>query len=81
MKWFFNIALYVIIWWLTMFVALPWGIKPANEAQRGHDAGAPAQTHLWKKALAVTFIALVLWYVIRLGMLWELSRIRAQAAG
>ena len=81
MKWFFNIALYLIVWWLTLFAVLPWGVKPANEAAPGHDAGAPMPTNLWKKALATAFIAAVLWYAIRLALLWELARIEAQARG
>lgn len=81
MKWFFNVALYLIVWWLTLFALLPWGVKPANEGEQGHDAGAPAQTNLWKKALAATLIAAVLWYVLRSAMLWELARIQAQARG
>ncbi len=60
---------------------LPWGVKPANESDRGHDAGAPANPRLLKKAIVTTVIAAVLWYGVRYALLWELARIRAQTYG
>jgi predicted secreted protein len=81
MKWFFNVALYVIVWWLTLFAVLPWGVKPTTEAEPGHDRGAPVLPNLWKKALATTAIATVLWFVLRWAFLWELARIRTQPYG
>lgn len=81
MNWFFNIALYIIVWWITMFAVLPWGVKPANESDQGHDAGAPAQPHLLAKTIITSLIALVLWYLIRFGLLWELARIRNETYG
>ena len=45
MKWTSAIAIYFIIWWLVMFVVLPFGIKNSSEAgeivEDGNDAGAP----------------------------------------
>ena len=81
MNWFFDAALYVIVWWLTLFAVLPWGVKPAEEREQGHDPGAPVHPNLWKKAIATTIVAAVLWYVIRSALLWELARIRTQAYG
>jgi len=81
MNWFFDVALYIIVWWLTLFAVLPWGVKPANEGEQGHDPGAPAQPHLLAKAIVTTLVAAVLWYVIRSALLWELARIRTQTYG
>jgi predicted secreted protein len=49
MGWPLDIALYVIVWWLAFFAVLPWGIRPANEGEQGHDAGAPANPRLLRR--------------------------------
>lgn len=81
MNWFFDVALYLIVWWLTLFAVLPWGVTPASETEQGHDRGAPAHPNLWKKALATTLVAAVLWYVLRSALIWELARIRTETYG
>ncbi|MDE2165701.1 MAG: DUF1467 family protein [Alphaproteobacteria bacterium] len=75
MKWYFDVALYVICWWLTLFVVLPWGVKPANEAEQGHDPGAPARPDLWKKALVTTLVAVVVWLILHWALVWELAHL------
>ena len=54
-------AIYVIIWWLVLFMVLPFGagrkIDPASVAD-GHDAGAPAKPMMWRKIAATTVISL-----------------------
>ena len=81
MNWFFDVALYLIVWWLTLFAVLPWGVKPMDRVEGGHDPGAPARPNLWKKALATTLVAAVVWYVIRSALIWELARIRTETYG
>lgn len=65
MTWTSAIVIFVIIWWLVFFMALPIGVKPPHEegetAEPGHEGGAPTRPHLWKKALAATLIAALLW--------------------
>jgi len=78
MNWILDIALYLLIWWIALFAVLPWGIKPAREAEQGHDAGAPAQPRLLVKAAVTTVVAALLWYVIHGALLWELARLRNQ---
>ena len=57
-------AIYFIIWWLTLFVILPFGVRNANEAgevvEQGHEAGAPVNPQLGKKAIATTIVAAVI---------------------
>ena len=57
------IAVYFLIWWLCLFAVLPWGVKNADEAGtkvgEGHEAGAPINPMLWRKALATTILATV----------------------
>jgi predicted secreted protein len=65
MTWTSAIVVYVILWWLVFFMALPIGVKPPHEvgevADPGHEAGAPTRPHIWKKVIATTVIAAVLW--------------------
>ena len=67
MTWTSGIVLYIIIWWLVFFMTLPVGVRPPHEmgeeAEPGHEAGAPVRTHLRVKFLAATVIAAALWGV------------------
>ena len=56
-----GIVVYVIIWWLVLFMVLPWGIRTPEEAETGHDIGAPEAPRMWTKALITTVIAAVIW--------------------
>ena len=55
------IAIYFVIWWITLFAVLPFGVRSAHEAgaivEEGHDAGAPMFHGLLIKAGVNTVIA------------------------
>mgnify|MGYP000557228480 FL=1 len=62
-----GIVLYVVIWFLTFFVALPIRVTTqgdAGEVEPGTHAGAPQVHNLRKKALWTTLVAFVIWAVI-----------------
>ena len=41
------IAIYFLIWWLTLFAVLPWGVSAqGDEGEPGTDPGAPRVPHL-----------------------------------
>ena len=61
MNWFIGIAAFVVIWWVVIFTVLPWGIHAADEGDRGHDPGAPANPRLALKAAITTGISAVIW--------------------
>ena len=61
MTWVQGIVAYVVIWWVVIFAVLPFGIRPAEEGDIGHAAGAPANPRLWFKAGVTTVVAAVLW--------------------
>jgi len=67
MGWISGVVVYVILWWLVFFMCLPIGVRPPHEvgeqAEEGHEAGAPVKTYLPVKLLAATLIAAVLWGV------------------
>jgi predicted secreted protein len=61
MTWVQGIVAYVVIWWVVIFAVLPFGIRPVEEGDIGHAAGAPANPRLWFKAGVTTIVAAVLW--------------------
>ncbi|MCZ4282016.1 DUF1467 family protein [Kiloniella laminariae] len=63
MNWVTGILVYVIIWWLIFFMALPFGVKPTDNPHVGHEPSAPANPMLLKKALITSLISAILWGV------------------
>ncbi|MCG8360924.1 MAG: DUF1467 family protein [Kiloniellales bacterium] len=63
MNWFTGLMVFVIIWWLVLFMVLPWGIRVPDKPEPGHATSAPERPMLWRKALITTAIACVLWVI------------------
>lgn len=56
------IAIYFVIWWITLFAVLPFGIRSqleAGEVSPGSDPGAPAQTRFPRVILINSAVASV----------------------
>ena len=54
------IAIYFLIWWVTLFAVLPWGVRnqeESGEVTPGTDPGAPATHRLWRKLGWTTVVA------------------------
>jgi predicted secreted protein len=61
-SWFTGIVLYVLIWWVALFAVLPFGTQPVAEPDAATGwRGTPARPRMWRKVLATTLIAAVLW--------------------
>lgn len=62
------IAIYFIIWWVCLFVVLPFGVKNAHEAgeavEQGNEQGAPVRPMLLRKILATTILAAAVFSLI-----------------
>ncbi|HWK00339.1 MAG TPA: DUF1467 family protein [Xanthobacteraceae bacterium] len=59
----FAAAVYVIVWWLTLFIILPIGIESQAEkgrVARGSERGAPAKPVMLKKLLLTTLISAII---------------------
>lgn len=67
---FSGIIVYVVIWWLVLFMVLPWGVKAPETTLPGHATGAPERPRLGLKAAITTAIAAVLWLICY----WLISR-------
>lgn len=59
-----GIVTFILIWWLTFFVVVPFGNKPPEVVETGHDAGAPEKPRLWMKVGITTAIAAVLFAIV-----------------
>ncbi|MCO5093207.1 DUF1467 family protein [Bosea sp. (in: a-proteobacteria)] len=64
-----GFALYFIIWWITLFAVLPFGIRSQHETGdvvAGTEPGAPVLPRLLRKAVVTSLIAAVIfagvWY-------------------
>lgn len=64
MSWPTALMVYGILWWLVLFMVLPFGVRTAEEAgdelEPGQAASAPVRPRLWLKAAATTVISAVL---------------------
>lgn len=61
------IALYAIIWFMTMFIVLPFRPRTQGEAGEvvpGTPSSAPSDVQMWRKVKLVTAIATVAFVVI-----------------
>ena len=62
-----GIAIYFLLWWISLFVALPLRVKSQIEAGQivpGSEAGAPEKPHLWWKLGVTTLVATALFVVV-----------------
>ena len=54
---------FLIIWWLVLFMVLPWGVRPAENPEPGHMPGAPETPRVITKMAITTLIAAVLFAI------------------
>lgn len=62
-----GIVLFAVIWFLVLFVVLPFRLETQGdrgEVEPGTHAGAPAEFDLGRKVRLVTAIAVVVWAVV-----------------
>ena len=80
MNWFTGILVYVMIWWVTLFAVLPWGVRPPENPEPGHATSAPDKPMLWRKAgisaRSTTVVAAVIWVGIYYAIENELISFR-----
>lgn len=62
MPWYSYIAIFFVVWWLVLFAVLPFGVRNQHEADEiapGTEHGAPVHFSVWRKVLATTAVAVV----------------------
>jgi predicted secreted protein len=60
------LAAFFLIWWVTLFAVLPWGVRSQHEGGEmapGTDPGAPSNFRLGRKLMWTTAVALVIYAV------------------
>ena len=61
------VAIFFIIWWLVLFVVLPFGVRSQQEAgdiTLGTDHGAPERPQLARKFAVTTAIAAIIFAAV-----------------
>ncbi len=78
------IAIYFVLWWLTLFAVLPWGVQSQHESgdiSPGSEPGAPALPRIAAKLLwttivsAIVFALLYVVYAYRLITFEDIDRL------
>jgi predicted secreted protein len=75
------IAVYFLIWWITLFAVLPFGVRRQDEdgaIAPGTDPGAPAIPLLGLKLLSTTVVASVIFglcYLVYVNRLLPFDRL------
>lgn len=79
-----GIAVYFILWWLALFVVLPWGVRSQHEdgeISPGTEPGAPTLPRIAVKLVwttvvaAIAFAVLYVVYVYRIVTFDDLDRL------
>ena len=56
-------AIYFVLWWIVLFVTLPFGIRSQHEdgeSVPGTDPGAPIASHMGRKLIWTTAISAII---------------------
>lgn len=61
---FTGIILYLMIYWLVIFMVLPWGNRAADRVQEGNATSAPANPRIKQKFIVTAFVAAFFWCVV-----------------
>ena len=60
------LAIYFVVWWLVLFVTLPFGVRSQHEdgeGAPGTDPGAPIMARMGRKLIWTTLISAVIFAV------------------
>ena len=71
-----GVAIYFVIWWITLFVVLPFGVEQNKNVKEGNDPGAPVQHRMFKKMAINTGLAFVLWSIIYIVDVYDIITIK-----
>jgi len=68
MNWVQTMIVFAVVWWLILFMVLPFGATPPDEVEPGMATSAPAKPRIGLKLaittlLAVAVTALAVWLI------------------
>ena len=61
------IAIYFVLWWVTLFLTLPFGVRSQHETDgytEGTDPGAPVLARIGMKLIWTTIVASIVFAVL-----------------
>ncbi len=73
-----GFLVYFVVWWISLFIVLPFGVQSQEESGEvvpGSERGAPAKTNLLKKFVINTFVAMLIWGLIYIIIVFDLFAI------
>jgi predicted secreted protein len=59
-----GIVVFLMVWWTSLFVVLPWGNRKSEVVEVGNVASAPDKPHLLRKFIITTLLTCVIWLII-----------------
>ena len=62
---FTTVLTFMIVWWLILFMVLPFGAAPPDEVVPGTTKSAPARPRLLIKFLVTTVLAIAVTYAVQ----------------
>jgi predicted secreted protein len=70
---------YIMIWWIALFIVLPWGNKQPDENETGMAYGAPKNPNLEKKLIVNSLLSLVILGAVLVVVELDLIDLRGKA--
>ncbi len=61
---FTGIIVYLMIFWTTLFVVLPWGNRAPEDKEEGMAGSAPVNPRIKQKFLVTFGISTIIWAII-----------------
>ena len=65
-----GLAIYVVMWWIVLFLTLPFGVRSQHEdggGAAGTDPGAPVASQMGRKLIWTTIISAIIFAVAMLA--------------
>ena len=59
-----GVVTFLILWWVILFMVLPFGVNRVSNPEEGHDPGAPERPQLVRKLLVTTGITVFVFSII-----------------
>jgi predicted secreted protein len=79
MTWLGTAVVFVVVWWLVLFMVLPFGAAPPAEVEPGMADSAPAKPRLAVKMAITTILAALITALIAWLIDSELIHLRPRA--
>lgn len=81
MNLFASAITFIVVWWLVLFMVLPFGAAPPDDVGEGHASSAPAKPRMLIKLLVTTVLAIGVTYALQWFLQSGLIELRPAANG